>query len=130
MVKVKEDAAMAEPKPSPADLHPHSLAHKPHRHHHHQNHPHIHAHFTHFPYYYHYSYPTESADATRSNGATSPAKFFFGPGFEPQTQPPNNIRAGPSQAQNGSEYVVLFHVNPGVTISFQMGDTFEILRGK
>lgn len=123
---------MAEPKPAaPANFHP---SHKPHRHHHHHaNHAHIHTHHFphHFPYYYHYSYPTESAEAARSNGATSPAKFFFGPGFEPQTQSPaGGFRAGPSPGHNGSEYVVLFHVNPGVTISFQMGDNFEILRGE
>lgn len=123
---------MAEPKPAAAAPHHSSsaTARKP-RHH---NHPHHHPPYPHShlpPYYYQISYPTESTEPNSTNGATSPAKFYFGPGFEPQTQIPNAFGgAGPSQGQNGSEYVVLFHVNPGVTISFQIGDNFEVLRGK
>lgn len=135
MVKVKEEAAMAEPKPAAAAHYNNTnsttttAARKPR----HQNHSHHRSNFhhSHMPYFYHFSYPTEAADANGSNGASSPAKFYFGPGFEPQTQIPSSYGgAGPSLSQNGSEYVVLFHVHPGVTISFQIGDTFEVLRGR
>ncbi|CAG9863441.1 unnamed protein product [Phyllotreta striolata] len=126
MVKVKDEPPMAEsnsaPSPHassatsnnqapPANFYPRKP--RPHPHHHH------HPPFQHYPPC---SYSSESAEGG-ANGAASPAKFYFGPGFEPQQQFP-----GPSQGQ-GSEYVVFFHVNPGVTISFQMGESLEILRG-
>ncbi|KAG5900609.1 hypothetical protein JTB14_017461 [Gonioctena quinquepunctata] len=99
---------------------------RPHPHHHH------HPPFQHFTHYHHCTYPAENVDGAggTNNGATSPAKFYFGPGFEPQQQiPGGGYGPGPSQGR-GNEYVVFFHVNPGVTISFQMGENLEILRGK
>lgn len=144
MVKVKEEAVMAEPKPATA---PQSSSH----HHHHNNstnnsinnnhirksrpHTHTHHHHVTFPHYTHFhhhcTYPTDNGDASTTNGATTPAKFYFGPGFEPQQQIPGGggFGPGPSQSQSG-EYVVFFHVNPGVTISLQIGDNLEVLRGK
>lgn len=76
----------------------------------------------------------------RNGGATSkcvdgstnqqPAKFYFGPGFEPQ-------RSGaydPGRAVQGREreqYIVNFHVNPGVNVNLMMRDgSVEVLRGK
>ncbi|KAF5275699.1 hypothetical protein FQA39_LY06811 [Lamprigera yunnana] len=127
MVKVEEDSAMAEPKPANgAAVHSTSTTRKT-RHHNHSHHLTSYP-LAHVPYhYYHYSYSSENSENI-TNGATSPAKFYFGPGFEPQSTISNTYGAGPSQGQNGSEYVVLFHVNPGVTISFQIGDSFEVLR--
>lgn len=123
MVKVKDDLAMAEPKPTTTTQQTSFSRKRSNNHSHHFQPP-----FYNFPYYHHCTYPTEPADASSTNGA--PAKFYFGPGFEPQTHAPSSrFRAGPSQAQN-SEYVVFFHVNPGVTISFQIGDNMEVLRGK
>ncbi|KAF5308351.1 hypothetical protein FQR65_LT18213 [Abscondita terminalis] len=126
MVKVKDDSAMAEPKPANAATHHQTSSNvrKPHHNHSHHHPPYPH---THIPYYYHFSYSSENSE-NGTNGAATPATFYFGPGFEPQSQLRNAFGAGPSQGQNGSEYVVLFHVNPGVTISFQIGDSFEVLR--
>lgn len=96
--------------------------------------PHFHPHtFYHFPAYYHHhcSYPAEGVETNGGGGAgggSAPAKFYFGPGFEPQQQGGGRYGAGPSQSQN-NEHVVFFHVNPGVTISFQFGDNMEVLRG-
>ena len=59
-------------------------------------------------FHYHWSYPP--------TGSPAPATFHFGPGFEPQTSP--------------HQHVVYFHVNPGVTVSFQMGDTVQVIKGK
>lgn len=50
--------------------------------------------------------------------------FHFGPGFEPQTR-----HYCPTHSQP-SEHVVFFHVNPGVSVSFQVGATREIVRGE
>ncbi|KAK4880028.1 hypothetical protein RN001_008174 [Aquatica leii] len=126
MVKVKDDSAMAEPKPANAAIHHQTTStRKPHHNHSHHHPPYPHAHI---PYYYHFSYSSENTE-NGTNGAATPATFYFGPGFEPQSQLRNTYGAGPSQGQNGSEYIVLFHVNPGVTISFQIGDSFEVLRG-
>lgn len=60
-------------------------------------------------FHYHWSYPTAAA------ASPSPATFHFGPGFEPQTSP--------------QQHVVYFHVNPGVTVSFQMGDNVQVIKG-
>ncbi|KAL9708526.1 hypothetical protein quinque_012044 [Culex quinquefasciatus] len=49
--------------------------------------------------------------------------FHFGPGFEPQTRPYCPAHSQPS------EHVVLFHVNPGVSVTFQIGNSREIIRG-
>lgn len=138
MVKVKDEPAMAEPnsatspKPSNNTTNndnnvPSSYAvrkPRPHTHSHHHHHPP----FQHYTFYHQCNYPTESGDAV--NGASSPATFYFGPGFEPQQQVAGSTGYAPGPSQNqGNEYVVFFHVNPGVTISFQMGDSWEILRG-
>lgn len=48
--------------------------------------------------------------------------FHFGPGFEPQTRPY-------CPAHTPSEHVVLFHVSPGVSVTFQIGNSREIIRG-
>ncbi|XP_066904010.1 fibronectin type-III domain-containing protein 3A [Halyomorpha halys] len=58
-------------------------------------------------FHYHWSYP--------SGGPAAQATFHFGPGFEPQTSP--------------HQHVVYFHVNPGVTVSFQMGDNIQTIKG-
>lgn len=50
--------------------------------------------------------------------------FHFGPGFEPQTH-----HYCPTHSQP-SEHVVFFHVNPGVSVSFQVGSSREIVRGE
>lgn len=139
MVKVK-DGLMAEAKPvttttsttttttttTSSTIHnnntTHSHVRKPRIHNHTH---HIHQTLHHYTYFHHHcTHPT--GDNVETNG--SPAKFYFGPGFEPQLSS-GNYCAGPSN-QNNSEYVVLFHVNPGVTIRFQIGDSLEILRGK
>lgn len=135
MVKVKDDAAMAEPKPAP-------FARKNTRHH---------SHLIHHPPFFHYPYHTCSYAATEataggtssdsnststggsgggaSSSSPSPASFYIGPGFQPQSQMQNSYGAGPSQTHN-SEHIVYFHVNPGVTINFQIGDNMQVLRGK
>ncbi|XP_044268751.1 fibronectin type-III domain-containing protein 3A isoform X2 [Tribolium madens] len=96
------------------------------RNHNHTHHIHPLHHYTYL--HHHCTHPSDNAETNGSNGAGSPAKFHFGPGFEPQISG-GNYCPGPSQSQNNSEYVVLFHVNPGVTIRFQMGDSFEVLQG-
>ncbi|GJQ70044.1 hypothetical protein Trydic_g22527 [Trypoxylus dichotomus] len=133
MVKVNEEAAMAEPKPSAPFVR--------------KNRPH--SHLIHHPPFYHYPYhscayaATEGAasDSNGTNGGAgggaggsssaspSPASFYIGPGFQPQSQMQGSYGAGPSQT-HGSEHIVYFHVNPGVTINFQMGDNMQVLRGK
>lgn len=125
MVKVKDEPGMAEPSPSPSYNSPpkrKSRATYPTL-----SHPHTHI-PPHYSTHYHYcTYFSDGSDILEcADGTASPAKFYFGPGFEPQ-QPGGGIRR-PGQSQ-GSQYVVFFHVNPGVTISFQMGDNVEILRG-
>lgn len=127
MVKVKDEPAMTEPKPASTSQQNNNLyGRKPRNNNGHSHH--FHPPFYHFPHYHYCSYSTEPVDASANGGA--PAKFCFGPGFEPQTHSSGGrYGAGPSQAQN-NEYVVLLHVNPGVTISFQMGDNVEILRGE
>ncbi|KAK9701242.1 hypothetical protein QE152_g30734 [Popillia japonica] len=130
MVKVKEEAAMAEPKPSVPFV-------RKNRHH---------GHLIHHPPFYHYPFHNCSYTATEgatsdSNGTSSgagggasssspsPASFYIGPGFQPQSQIQGSYGAGPSQT-HGSEHIVYFHVNPGVTINFQIGDNMQVLRGK
>ncbi|KAG8271060.1 hypothetical protein J6590_070387 [Homalodisca vitripennis] len=58
-------------------------------------------------FHYHWSYPSTGSTPT-------PATFHFGPGFEPQTSP--------------QQHVVYFHVNPGVTVSFQTGDNVQVIK--
>lgn len=53
--------------------------------------------------------------------------FHFGPGFEPQTR---HYCPTHSQGPQPSEHVVFFHVNPGVSVSFQVGASREIVRGE
>lgn len=62
-------------------------------------------------FHYHWSYPSNGAAAT-----PTPATFHFGPGFEPQT--------------SSQQHVVYFHVNPGVTVSFQTGDNVQVIKGE
>ena len=83
------------------------------------------------------SFPTvEGSDANgTSGGSSAPARFYFGPGFEPHMahlQGSGGYIANqqPGGSAHGQEHIVLFHVNPGVTINFQIGDTTEVLRGK
>ncbi|CAH0556765.1 unnamed protein product [Brassicogethes aeneus] len=78
--------------------------------------PHLHHPGAFHTHYYHHQCAYMGADLL--DGATSPVKFYFGPGFEPQNQP------SPAQAP-GNEHVVLFHVNPGVTINLQIGENVE-----
>ncbi|KAL3282641.1 hypothetical protein HHI36_005816 [Cryptolaemus montrouzieri] len=99
-----------------------------------QNHFHHHRIYHHYTYYYHYSINQSESDVVPSGtGDNTAPKFYFGPGFEPQISAADgdvaHDQANGSSAKN-TEYVVLFHVNPGVTISFQIGDNTEVLRGE
>jgi hypothetical protein len=67
------------------------------------------------------------------------ATFHFGPGFEPQQQisqyPGGNTGAAAASSGSNSgcpsqQHVVHFHVNPGVTVSFQMGDNVQVIKGR
>lgn len=53
--------------------------------------------------------------------------FHFGPGFEIQTRPycPTH-----SQGPQPHEHVVFFHVNPGVSVTFQIAGNREVIRGE
>lgn len=51
--------------------------------------------------------------------------FHFGPGFEHQNYCPTH-----SQGPQPHEYVVFFHVNAGVSVSFQIAGNREVIRGK
>lgn len=51
--------------------------------------------------------------------------FHFGPGFEHQRYCPTH-----SQGPQPHEYVVFFHVNAGVSITFQIAGNREVIRGK
>lgn len=50
--------------------------------------------------------------------------FHFGPGFEHQHYCPTH-----SQGPQPHEHVVFFHINPGVSVTFQIGGNREIIRG-
>ena len=99
-------------------------------------------------YHHHWSYPASNlASSSVVGGTPSPAgssvtaaTFHFGPGFEPQQQIsryPSGSNAGSAAASSGSnpgcpsqQHVVHFHVNPGVTVSFQMGDNVQVIKGR
>lgn len=51
--------------------------------------------------------------------------FHFGPGFEHQHYCPTH-----SQGPQPHEYVVFFHVNAGVSVTFQISGNREVIRGK
>lgn len=51
--------------------------------------------------------------------------FHFGPGFEHQNYCPTH-----SQGPQPHEYVVFFHVNAGVSVTFQISGNREVIRGK
>lgn len=51
--------------------------------------------------------------------------FHFGPGFEHQHYCPTH-----SQGPQPHEYIVFFHVNAGVSVTFQIGGNREVIRGK
>lgn len=51
--------------------------------------------------------------------------FQFGPGFEPPSRP-----YCPTHEPQPQEHLVMFHVHPGVSVSFQIGGNQEIVRGK
>lgn len=51
--------------------------------------------------------------------------FNFGSGFEPPSRP-----YCPTHEPQPQEHVVMFHVHPGVSVSFQIGGNQEIVRGK
>lgn len=51
--------------------------------------------------------------------------FHFGPGFEHQHYCPTH-----SQGPQPHEYIVFFHINPGVSVTFQIGGNREVIRGK
>lgn len=51
--------------------------------------------------------------------------FHFGPGFEPPSRP-----YCPAHEPQPQEHVVMFHVHPGVSVSFQVNGNQEIVRGK
>ncbi|XP_031628985.1 fibronectin type-III domain-containing protein 3A isoform X2 [Contarinia nasturtii] len=50
--------------------------------------------------------------------------FHFGPGFEHQHYCPTH-----SQGPQPHEYIVFFHINPGVSVTFQIGGNREVIRG-
>lgn len=51
--------------------------------------------------------------------------FHFGPGFEPPTR-----NYCPKHEPQPQEHVVFFHVHPGVSVTFQIAGSREIVRGK
>lgn len=51
--------------------------------------------------------------------------FHFGPGFEHQNYCPTH-----SQGPQPHEYVVFFHVNAGVSVTFQIAGNREVIRGE
>lgn len=51
--------------------------------------------------------------------------FHFGPGFDHQHYCPTH-----SQGPQPHEYVVFFHVNAGVSVTFQISGNREVIRGK
>lgn len=51
--------------------------------------------------------------------------FHFGPGFEHQNYCPTH-----SQGPQPHEYVVFFHINAGVSVTFQISGNREVIRGK
>lgn len=51
--------------------------------------------------------------------------FHFGPGFEHQHYCPTH-----SQGPQPHEHVVFFHVNAGVSVTFQIAGNREVIRGK
>ncbi|XP_062549299.1 fibronectin type-III domain-containing protein 3a-like isoform X1 [Armigeres subalbatus] len=70
--------------------------------------------------------PANAAAAAAANAATWPIVepvFHFGPGFEPHSRPYCAAHTQPS------EHVVLFHVSMGVSVTFQIGNNREIVRG-
>lgn len=71
--------------------------------------------------------PANAAAAAAANAAAAwpivEPVFHFGPGFEPHSRPYCPAHPQPS------EHVVLFHVSPGVSVTFQIGNTREIIRG-
>lgn len=70
--------------------------------------------------------PTTVAQAPTSGTWPIPDPVFhFGPGFEPRSM--CNTHKKNSQ-QN--EHIVLFHVSPGVSVTFQIGGKHEVVRGK
>jgi len=52
--------------------------------------------------------------------AQPPSTFHFPPGFEPHSMNP----------EGAPQHVVDFHVQPGVTISLQMGDKYRVFEGR
>lgn len=130
--------------------------HKNRAHHHHLHHPQM-QHFHHF--HHHWSYPepgvvvpppgpatfhfgpgfeyqaqrppgpgtikTNNNSAVRSSPSSSPSDGAFSVvnGSTPST-------SSSPQPQQTPEHVVHFHVNPGVTVSFQIGDSMELIQGK
>jgi hypothetical protein len=115
--------------------------------------PHSSNHLHHSPhhfhhYHHHWSYPASNLASSSVVGGSpscvagslAAATFHFGPGFEPQqqiSQYPSGGSAGAAAASSGSnpdcpsqQHVVHFHVNPGVTVSFQMGDNVQVIKGR
>ncbi|GLH05004.1 Uncharacterized protein GBIM_10642 [Gryllus bimaculatus] len=58
-----------------------------------------------------------------------PATFHIGPGFEPQQRHGRPASPPPQPPQPPAQHVVHFHVNPGVTVSFQMGEHVQVIKG-
>lgn len=90
--------------------------------------PHNHSHPPRIPHHFHHlpPFPVPPPGGGNPWPIVEPV-FHFGPGFEPQTRPycPTH-----SQGQHPSEHVVLFHVNPGVSVTFQVAGNREVVRGK
>lgn len=51
--------------------------------------------------------------------------FHFGPGFEHPRYCPTHPQGPPPH-----EHIVFFHVNPGVSVTFQISGNPEVIRGK
>jgi hypothetical protein len=99
-------------------------------------------------YHHHWSYPASNlasssvvgGSAASAGTSVAAATFHFGPGFEPQQQISrytSGSNVGTAAGSSGSspgcasqQHVVHFHVNPGVTVSFQMGDNVQVIKGR
>lgn len=82
----------------------------------------------------HHCQPAPGGTPASANSVTMTAQqvwpivdpvFNFGPGFEPPSRP-----YCPTHEPQTQEHVVMFHVHPGVSVSFQIGGNQEIVRGK
>ncbi|XP_069690323.1 uncharacterized protein [Periplaneta americana] len=130
MVKVHDEDTMAEPRQaSTSSRHPQYRNGKSaHNTNNHLHHPHFHH------YHHHWSYPASNLASSSASSSTGTATFHFGPGFEPRYPSGGSAGAAASSSTTtggaSQQHVVHFHVNPGVTVSFQMGDNVQVIKGR